>query len=213
MRFRTSAAIVAVAVASVTIAGCGGGVSVPIAGPESSSVENAGSDPTNNAGAENPQAFIFESGILEIGDFEPYTLGDDIFDPCTEITPEEFAAAGFGEVKPIEEEFRGFIPGLNSCAFSRHDDALVENINNNDAGRPELEEMGLIIDGYRSATLPTLFVHHPKSGSASGCYAQVDTKRGGLVSTAGNLGPSNDQSRNCQVAIENLEALFLANSN
>ena len=31
-------------------------------------------------------AFHFASGTLELGDFDPATLGDDLFDPCTELS-------------------------------------------------------------------------------------------------------------------------------
>ena len=53
------------------------------------------SNPSASTDDATPRGFQFESGFLEFGEFDPYTLGNDIFNPCTEITEEEFAAAGF----------------------------------------------------------------------------------------------------------------------
>lgn len=211
MRFRASAAIVAVAVANVTVAGCGGGTSVPIAGPESSSVEAAGSDPMNDAGAENPQAFVFESGILEIGDFDPYTLGVDIFDPCTEITPEEFAAAGFERVEPLPEDLQGLARGLSVCQVFGPDGLIVADFSNNNANQHKIADQVRIYDDFSSTILPSLFTYGPKNGTARGCFAQIDTNRGGL--SAGLPGGMNDDLlTTCNAAISMLEDLYLANS-
>lgn len=151
---------------------------------------------------------MFESGALEIGDFDPYSLGDDLFDPCAEISPAEFAAAGFENVEPIAEELKGLNPGISACFFTKHPEILTEALNNNNAARPQIEQQVVILDQYHSEMLPTMFVYGPKSGEGVDCFAQVDTKRGGLVAMVGGLSLYSDQSENCSVAIENLETLY-----
>lgn len=158
------------------------------------------------------QAFVFDSGVLEIGDFDPYTLGDDLFDPCTEITAEEFAAAGFDNVEPIPEEYAGLNANISTCSFETTPDVLSEGFSNNDASVRNIEEQADIFKDYKSLVLPTMFVYGPRSGSGLDCYAQVDTKRGGLVSSAGDVEGFNDLETVCKTAMKNLENLYTANS-
>ncbi|WP_293829541.1 DUF3558 family protein [uncultured Corynebacterium sp.] len=177
------------------------------------SAEAAGGAIGGSAGdsADAPAAFHFKSGTLEIGDFDPYTLGDDIFDPCTEISPEEFAAAGFDNVEPIPEEYAGLARGLSACNFTKHSDLPGEGFGNNNASQKFVEEQTSILKQYSSDLLPDVFVYGPKNGIGTHCYAQIDTTRGGIVSEASGLDGYNSQDRTCEVAIENLDALFAAN--
>lgn len=208
MKTKAVPAVVAGVIVVASVTGCGGGAPVPELGADSSAAKSSGDAPEADAGAEAPQAFVFESGVLEIGDFDPFTLGDDLFDPCTEITPEEFAAAGFGEIEYVDEELRGLERGLSTCYFSRHPELMVEAIGNNNASRTEIEAQGTVLSEFRSDRIPTLFVHGPTTGTDSACFAQVDTVRGGLVATAGGLQAKPDQDHYCRAAIENLELLF-----
>ncbi len=74
------------------------GESATDAGGVAEAVRESGADHSHSAGV-GPRGFEFESGFLEFGDFDPYTIGDDIFNPCTEITEQEFAAAGFEQMR------------------------------------------------------------------------------------------------------------------
>lgn len=188
------------------VAGCGtdGGIEEPSSGAESGS----NTIDSGTAAASEPQSFKFESGELKIGDFDPYTLGDDLFDPCTEISPEEFAAAGFENVEPIEEEYRGLNTGLNACFFDEHPEIAIESFINSNASQEVIGQQTEILADYSSEILPDLFVYHPEPNHGDDCYAQVDTKRGGFVSAAGGLSQQSDELANCRVAIENLERLF-----
>lgn len=188
--------------ASALLAGCSGTQQLDEPVADAATAENGD--------AQTTQAFMFESGALEIGDFDPYALGDDLFDPCTEISPAEFAAAGFENVEPIAEELRGLNPEITACFFSKHPETSTEALNNNNASRREIHSRGLILDQFKSEILPSLFVYGPKSGVGVSCYAQVDTTRGGLVSVVGGLAQYSDQSENCAIAIENLESLYLS---
>ena len=175
------------------------------------SAESAGD--SGDSSVDAPAAFHFKSGTLEIGDFDPHALGDDIFDPCTEISPEEFAAAGFDDVEPIPEEYAGLARGLSACSFSKHGDLPGEGFGNNNANQQAVGEQISFLKQYSSDLLPDVFVYGPKTGIGTHCYAQIDTTRGGIVSEASGLDGHNRQDRTCEAAIQNLEALYTANSN
>lgn len=166
----------------------------------------------NTSEQPSPAAFHFKSGTLEIGDFDPYTLGDDIFDPCTEISPEEFAAAGFDNVEPIPEEYAGLARGLSVCNFTAHSGLAAEGFAQNNATRAEVERQGPLFSDYSSSLLPQLYVYGPRSGIGAHCFAQLDTARGGLVSIASGWDASKPNKSICTVAIQNLEALYKANA-
>lgn len=172
--------------------------------------------PTSNVTATDTdsgsQAFVFDSGVLEIGDFDPYALGDDLFDPCTEITAEEFAAAGFDNVEPMPEEYAGLARGLSSCDVEKHDEVPGEGFGNNNASRVEIEAQTELLTSYRSELLPTLFVYGPRAGISTNCYAQVDTAQGGLVSEVSGIDGFHKQETTCKIAVENLEELFITHS-
>lgn len=176
------------------------------------SAEAAGGAVGGSAGrsADSPAAFHFKSGTLEIGDFDPYALGDDIFDPCTEISPEEFAAAGFENVEPIPEEYRGLNPDVNACFFETGMQHYALSIAATNANREIVEETKPIHDAIRSRTLPPTYVYGTGLADDTDCYAQIDTNRGGLsisVTRPPGLGNFEDS---CEVAISTLESLFKA---
>ena len=158
------------------------------------------------------QAFVFDSGVLEIGDFDPYALGDDLFDPCTEITAEEFAAAGFDNVEPMPEEYAGLARGLSACDVEKHDEVPGEGFGNNNASRVEIEAQTELLADYHSDLLPTLFVYGPRGDISTNCYAQVDTPQGGLVSQVSGVDGFQTAETTCRIAVENLEVLYQAHS-
>lgn len=164
------------------------------------------SSPSDAAHA--PAAFHFKSGVLEIGDFDPYTLGDNIFDPCTEISPEEFAAAGFDNVEPLPEEYAGLAKGLSACE-ARNEEGLIElSFMNNDADRHFIEETTHLIDLEDLRSALGAFAYGPQGDGGSDCYVQIDTHRGGFVAVAPGLPGLDNQYTNCVKALRSLEALF-----
>ncbi|MBC3179405.1 DUF3558 family protein [Corynebacterium lujinxingii] len=182
---------------------------------EQSLIDDPTSPPTSAPATDadsGSQAFVFDSGVLEIGDFDLYTLGDDLFDPCTEITAEEFAAAGFDNVEPMPEEYAGLARGLSSCSFTKHPQVPSEVFGNTNASKKDVEAEVDLLTEYGSQALPSLFVYGPRGGIGTGCYAQVDTGRGGLVSEVGGADGFHRQETTCQIAIENLENLHAAHS-
>ena len=130
-----------------------------------------------------------------------------------QISPEEFAEAGFHNVEPIPEEYAGLAKGLSACDLSKHSNVPGEGFGNNNANRAHIESQVAILNEYSSEIVPQIFVYGPASGIGTHCYAQLDTLRGGLLSEAAGLAGSTTLEHTCTVAVENLEALYLANSN
>ena len=179
----------------------------PAPTPSQNTTESASHGADSPDSAEAHAAFHFESGTLEIGDFDPYTLGDDIFDPCTEISPEEFAAAGFHNVEPIPEEYAGLNPDINACFFETGMQHYALSIAATNASREIVEESRLVDSAIRSESLPSLFVYGTGLNNDVDCYAQIDTHRGGLsisVTRPPGLGSFEDS---CNVAVSAFESL------
>lgn len=192
------------------LAGCASEPS-PIDAPPAPTASSASdAESASHDSVDAPAAFHFKSGTLEIGDFDPYALGDDIFDPCTEISPEEFAAAGFDNVEPFPEEYGGLLKGLSVCDVSKHGDVSSEGFGNNNADRDHIEAQTPLLNQYNSSKMPEIFVFGPKTGIGTHCYAQIDTVRGGFVSQVAGIEGHDDQDRTCQVAVQNLESIFFA---
>ncbi|MBA5243314.1 DUF3558 family protein [Corynebacterium haemomassiliense] len=167
-------------------------------------------DSSVESSADAPAAFHFKSGTLEIGDFDPYTLGDDIFDPCTEISPEEFAAAGFHNVEPIPEEYAGLTRGLSACEIKDERGRIELSLMNNNADRQYIEDSTGLIEIANSKSLPEAFAYGPRGGVGDDCYVQLDTHRGGIVVIAPGSLDQNLQEQNCVKAFQALEEIFSA---
>ncbi|WP_218141571.1 DUF3558 domain-containing protein [Corynebacterium cystitidis] len=68
----------------------------PAGEPESLRDASGGvSDPEAGFPAGAVDAFHFDSGTLQLGLFDPLEVYPDVFDPCQEITAEEFAESGY----------------------------------------------------------------------------------------------------------------------
>lgn len=170
--------------------------------------QHAEAEAASSPGTTEVPAFHFESGTLELGDFDPQTLGDDLFDPCTEISEEEFAAAGITGVEnePAIERASGGV--AKGCASHSPDHGVTRSIisttNNADtaanAGGYEVQYVESAVDGSYLLTNPDL---DPNS-----CFAQVDTDRGALSIGISLSGIGKDRFDACSIALEGLESLF-----
>ena len=158
-----------------------------------------------------PRGFVFDSGFLEFGDFDPYALGDDLFNPCTEITLEEYAAAGFPGVD-VTDEGRSF-HGLNACPIPSTDDqrerAISPTFDNGNTTREMIEMQGLLLPQYTSELIPELFAFAATNHDPSVCFTQIDTVRGGFGASAGGLEQQVTQGEMCELSIRIVEQLFL----
>lgn len=221
MNTRTGAAAVILS-AMLALTGCSG----PGVNPAASSGDESGSEPSSprdgddssqqhdsntSASADDatPRGFQFESGFLEFGEFDPYTLGDDIFNPCTEITEEEFAAAGFEQMHYEARNGESLNEGISVCSFGGIDaDRVAVGFSNGNLDKALADEGDLVLTDYSSELLPELYVVKPRSGRQSICYTQVDTVRGGFGSQVVDLSSQADQERVCERAISVFEQLF-----
>lgn len=155
-------------------------------------------------------AFHFESGTLELGDFDPQTLGDDLFDPCTEISEEEFAAAGItrniGPARGTKAE-----NGSTGCSVESELPGTSKVILANASSRSWLEREGArSIQEVENSEIPGAFVHFSEISGGRDCYAQVDTVRGGLTVAYSIRGSAHKQLDPCSKALESLEKLYLS---
>ena len=201
-----SGAALALLGSALTLSAC-----VPSAKIESLGVDaEAGAEAEVAEASTEPRGFAFESGFLEFGDFDPYALGDDIFNPCTEITPEEYAAAGFPEII-VKDEGRTMV-GLNSCLVSSTEEqkkhAVSVSFDNGNTNREMIEAQGLLYPEYRSELIPELFAFAAEDGYPGFCYTQIDTARGGFGASAGGDAIDVTTEEMCPLAIEAMEQLF-----
>ena len=203
---------VAVLVAGGLLAGCAGaGVGVESASDSTEVGEvsqQSGSDQPTAAGV-GPRGFEFESGFLEFGDFDPYAIGDDIFNPCTEISEQEFAAAGFDQMQ-YDDGNNPFSQGIASCDFGGvRADGAISGFHVGVINRAIAEERSLVLSGYISDLLPALYVARPVDNLEGVCFAQVDTVRGACKAHVGGPPHRVNRDQACAMAIENVERLFL----
>lgn len=166
----------------------------------------AGTDSTRSA----PRGFQFEGGFLEFGEFDPYALGDDIFNPCTEITEEEFAAAGFEQMR-YDEEDKLFSRGIEICHFGElRSDGSGGGFYGGEINKPMVAEIGLELPQYTSDIIPNLYALKANSGIEGTCYTQIDTTRGSFGTHAGGSPRRVSQDEACAMAIDYAERLFIA---
>jgi len=170
------------------------------------SEDSSNEDVTPAAGS--PRAFVFESGVLEFGDFDPYALGDDLFNPCTEITEAEYAEAGFERLPEFDSVSE--LSGLSYCEIASDSDFVVKSFSNGSLNRRMLEEAATIHHQYTSTLLPEIIVYGPKDGVEGDCYTQVDTLRGGMGAAVGGMSREVSQDDICRIAIDMTERLFIA---
>ena len=209
---KSTAVVTAVLVAVGLIAGCAGvesGVEpVTDAGGVGEVSQQRGADQPTAADAA-PRGFEFASGFLEFGDFDPYAIGGDIFNPCTEISEQEFAAAGFEQMR-YDDGNNPFSQGIPSCDFGGvRADGAISGFHVGVINRAIAEERDLVLSGYTSDLLPELYVTRPGNNSEGVCFAQVDTVRGAFKAHVGGPPPRVNRDQACAMAIENVERLFL----
>ncbi len=195
---KSTAVATAVLAAGGLLAGCAGA---------EVGVESA-SDTSEDAAGAAPRGFEFASGFLEFGDFDPYAIGDEGFNPCTEITEQEFAAAGFDQMRYYDAN-DPFSNGIAVCNFGGpSDDASAGGFYGGQIDRTIAEENGLILPQFTSASIPELYVIKSKIGIEGACFAQIDTKRGSFGTHFGGPSGRIETDRACVEAINRAEAMF-----
>ena len=178
---------------------------------EMESVSPTGESVEPEVESSGPRGFVFESGFLEFGDFDPYALGDNLFNPCTEITLEEYAAAGFPGVD-VEGDGATY-HGHNACSIPTTEEQLARyiaiTISNGRPNKEMIEMQGLLLPQYTSELIPELFAFAATNHDPSVCYTQIDTLRGGFGALASGFADTVTQAEMCELAIRTTEQLFL----
>lgn len=153
-------------------------------------------------------AFHFASGTLELGDFDPATLGDDLFDPCTEISAEEYAAAGMTGVEALKDGSAAE-NGAKGCMTSPSLPGTFLTVIANPANEQVLSaEEGRRVSSDYDSVAPGLFVHWVESDAGKSCFAQVDTVRGGLAMWVSINSRRQTNDDPCALAVDSLDVLY-----
>lgn len=167
-----------------------------------------GGEPVGEVAEPEAPAFHFASGTLELGDFDPDTLGDDLFDPCTEISAEEYAAAGITGVESLEIATGYRNPDTNSCRA----DELRPKVSRMVTATKMNEEMASgkegVVLAHPDSVVDGLFTQMDPAQDPFLCVAQVDTTRGSIGVGIAERGAERGRNDTCRLATENLERLF-----
>ena len=132
---------------------------------------DAASEPTQT----NAPAFHFASGDLVLGDFDYESIKDDMFDPCEEISEEEFAAVGL-EMVGTQSWREG---GNVGCGLIGSDLRKGYAIGTTPVTRAQVESVPEdVISSSASDIIPGLLTYQGKNPVIFSCVAAVDTVRG-----------------------------------
>jgi len=204
----TTVLLLALALAGCTVRGDGQLAEPAFTEVATDSPDRNSPNETVTPAAGSPRAFVFESGVLEFGDFDPYALGDDLFDPCTEITEAEYAEAGFERLPEFDSI--GELNELSFCEVASDSGLVSISFSNGTLDREKLDQLGVIYKHHSSPILPELYVYGPASGVEGDCFTQVDTLKGGFGAAVSGSPYSMTQNEICQIAVEKTEQMFLA---
>ena len=168
-----------------------------------SSASNAGSDT-----AEVP-AFHFASGDLVLEAVDRATVKNNMFNPCEEISVEEFAAVGYSSDRKTR---RDAVRNLNVCRLDSIEDpseyaALIAGPGN----REEFRNTGLLLDENPSQRIPQMYVTRPIKAEENICYATVDTARGQFSVAIDDLFGDTPRQELCSQAVQILESFYNIN--
>lgn len=186
-----------------------------LAGCSSTTLMDAPSAPSNAPPADSSgqKAFVFESGTVPIGDFDPFALApEDYFDPCNDITEDEFRRAGFtGEIERSTDGDIDSAYGMPVCTFSNAGEHSFISLMGASGPRSVAEEKGIIREDMKSSVIPELYAYHEgyMVSMPNVCVAQVDTERGGIAAAYYTVDESVSVDEHCRIAAEAMEALYL----
>ena len=201
------------AVLVVVLAGCSLGDSVreDPSGvvSHSASVESPSTKASNNPSHDDPPAFHFTSGDLVLGDFTYEDVAGNVFNPCEEISAEEFAAIGFetdGKLRRVETK------DLNGCAIKPvKGDSKYYAVSGGSGNFKKTTEQRRVIETDVSGTTPGIYTYVDGDRDDGICGAAVDTKRGQFGVTVGRIATELPNENFCEPAVEVLDSLYQLN--
>ena len=176
---------------------------------ETSPKEEAPAPSAPDAGSESAQAeapaFHFASGDLVLGDFDYEAIKDNLFNPCEEISEEEFAAVGFETVK---HQFTVSGGGIG-CGLVGRDVNWVHSIGTSSATRSHIESQPEdVVNGSASTVIPGLITYRGAKAGGAGCVAAVDTVRGQFSVVAAQGFEAVELEKLCASAVEIIEEFY-----
>ena len=179
----------------------------PANAPQRDTTDPTDSSESTSTRQDAPPAFHFESGDVVLGDFVYEDVKGNIFNPCEEISADEFAAIGFemeGKNKRSETK------DLNTCFLTKPSDSsgLSYVVIGGSANLSMAVEQGAIVETGVSDTIPRVYSYGPIGIEADICYAAVDTLRGQVAVAVGGIENGRSNEDLCNKSIEILEALY-----
>ncbi|SER89002.1 DUF3558 family protein [Corynebacterium cystitidis] len=186
--------------------GAGGDEPAGVESGGSSVPEGAGGQADSVASGEAVGAFHFDSGTLEIGPFDPLEVYPDVFDPCQEISAEEFAAAGFktdGVTTPLANGSALSCVLLPDQITSHMSVILAGNLITKD----ELALTTTLLGENVSSEVTGMFKYREDGVEQSNCVAAVSTERGHFMAFSIDGYNAYSQDDHCKNAIQTLENL------
>ncbi|WP_084576792.1 DUF3558 family protein [Corynebacterium tuscaniense] len=149
--------------------------------PETGPKEEAPAPSAPYSGSESAQedvpAFHFASGDLVLGDFDPTSVKNNMFNPCEEISAEEFALLGFKTI-----QHHAVPPGGGAgCGLTGRDTHRGYAIVMTTVTRSLVEDApNVLISDSASEAIPGLITYRGQGEGGLACVAAVDTVRGQL---------------------------------
>ena len=178
---------------------------------ETSPIGEAPTPSTSNAGSDTAEvpAFHFASGDLVLEAVDRATVKNNMFNPCEEISVEEFAAVGYSSDRKTR---RDAVRNLNVCRLDSIEDpseyaALIAGPGN----REEFRNTGLLLDENPSQRIPQMYVTRPIKAEENICYATVDTARGQFSVAIDDLFGDTPRQELCSQAVQILESFYNIN--
>ena len=194
------------AVLMVALAGCSlGNPTLNEPAPLPANEADAGTQPPTTSSDERP-AFHFASGDLILGDFTYEDVAGNIFNPCEEISAEEFAAIGF-ETDGVTKRYESM--GLNGCVLEPSEASGSQFLlAGGSANYQATSAQRSILQKDASDVLPRVYTFADDRLESDYCGAAVDTERGQLGSIVGSVSSSETMDELCSEAVSMLEKLF-----
>lgn len=181
----------------------------PANAPQSDTTDSTDSPETTSTRQDEQPAFHFESGDVVLGDFVYEDVKGNIFNPCEEISAEEFARIGF---QTEGENRRSETKDLNSCFLTLPGDKSGFNfaVMGASANLLMTVEQGGVVETGVSDLIQGVYTYGPIGLDDDICYAGVDTVRGQLVAVVGMGGVSgvHEHEKLCKASVDILEALY-----
>lgn len=187
----------------------------PVTIAETVNAENASEAPSSDSpiAASEPasveaDAFHFESGSLKIGPFDPEEVYPDVFDPCKEISREEFATLGF-TITGNTTSLGGGTALFCSLIPKNLSDPLTYSVGGNLVTEQDFLEKTQDLRPAGSTIVPDAVIYSTPADNWSNCRAAVETERGSLQTRVGiyREDPAITYDLLCAEAVHLLESL------